>query len=74
MATASVATIGQPITGTGGRTVNALLAVCIAVAAVVVAWQVRQREQEPAIFAAATYFALGGVAAIAQTMGVTRRL
>lgn len=68
LAAASVATIGQLMADSDGQTANALLAACMAVVAVAVAWRVLQREQEPAVFTAVTYVAFGGVVAIAQAV------
>lgn len=68
LATAAVVTIGQLMTDSDEQTVRALLGVCIAAVAAAVAWRAFRREQEPAVFAATTYCALGGIVAIAQAL------
>ncbi|WP_458683089.1 hypothetical protein [Prescottella equi] len=68
LAAASGAAIGPLVAAAEGPTARALLVACLGGVAVVVGWRVLQREQEPAVFAAATYFALGGVVAIAQAV------
>ena len=68
LASASCAAIGPLVAAAEGPTARALLVACLGGVGVVVGWRVLQREQEPAVFAAATYFALGGVVAIAQAV------
>ncbi|WP_404316225.1 hypothetical protein [Prescottella equi] len=68
LAAASGAVIGPLVAAAEGPTARALLVACLGGVAVVVVWRVLQREQESAVFAAATYFALGGVVAIAQAV------
>ncbi|MGO4205541.1 hypothetical protein AB4Z09_28170 [Rhodococcus sp. TAF43] len=72
LAIASVVTIGPLVADADGQMARALLVACIAAAAAaaaaVVVWRVFQRGQEPAVLAATTYLALGGVVAIAQAL------
>ncbi|SDC56078.1 hypothetical protein [Rhodococcus tukisamuensis] len=68
LAISSVVTIAPLVAEADGQMARALLVACIAAAAAVVVWRVLQRGQEPAIFAAATYLALGGVVAITQAL------
>lgn len=68
LASASGAAIGPLVAAAEGPTARALLVACLGGVTVVVVWRVLQREQKSAVFAAATYFALGGVVAIAQAV------